>query len=30
LTPSKPSQPSWGTSSNKPSKDDWGDFDPLA
>ncbi|KAF5373040.1 hypothetical protein D9758_001726 [Tetrapyrgos nigripes] len=29
LTPSKPSQPSWGSSSSKPSKDDWGDFDPL-
>ncbi|RDB21346.1 Protein kinase domain-containing protein ppk32 [Hypsizygus marmoreus] len=30
LAPSKPLQPSWGTSTKKPSKDDWGDFDPLA
>lgn len=30
LAPSKPAQPSWGTSSKAPSKDDWGDFDPLA
>ncbi|KAJ4464613.1 other/SCY1 protein kinase [Lentinula edodes] len=29
LTPSKPAQPSW-KSSNKPTKDDWGDFDPLS
>ncbi|KAJ3780298.1 hypothetical protein GGU10DRAFT_417412, partial [Lentinula aff. detonsa] len=29
LTPSKPPQPSWNTS-NKSTKDDWGDFDPLA
>ncbi|KAK7440244.1 Protein kinase domain-containing protein ppk32 [Stygiomarasmius scandens] len=29
LTPSKPNQPSWNNSSKKPSKDDWGDFDPL-
>lgn len=28
LTPSKPAQPSWNT--NKTSKDDWGDFDPLS
>ncbi|THV08015.1 other/SCY1 protein kinase [Dendrothele bispora CBS 962.96] len=30
LTPSKPAQPSWNSSSNKASKNDWGDFDPLA
>lgn len=30
LAPSKPLQPSWGNSTKKPSKDDWGDFDPLA
>ncbi|KAF9070376.1 kinase-like domain-containing protein [Rhodocollybia butyracea] len=29
LTPSKPPPPPWKTS-NKPSKDDWGDFDPLS
>ncbi|KAJ4488353.1 other/SCY1 protein kinase [Lentinula aciculospora] len=29
LTPSKPPQPSWNAS-NKSSKDDWGDFDPLS
>ncbi|KAJ3815697.1 other/SCY1 protein kinase [Lentinula aff. lateritia] len=29
LTPSKPAQPLWNPS-NKPSKDDWGDFDPLS
>ncbi|KIK63734.1 hypothetical protein GYMLUDRAFT_40801 [Collybiopsis luxurians FD-317 M1] len=28
LTPSKPPQPAWN--SKKASKDDWGDFDPLA
>lgn len=32
LTPSKPPQPSWGSAgaSKQLSKDDWGDFDPLA
>ncbi|THH10987.1 hypothetical protein EW146_g8196 [Bondarzewia mesenterica] len=31
LTPSKPAQPSWSTTTTKQlSKDDWGDFDPLA
>ncbi|KAF8078142.1 kinase-like domain-containing protein [Lyophyllum atratum] len=30
LAPSKPSRPSWTNSSKPPSKDDWGDFDPLA
>ncbi|KDQ60613.1 hypothetical protein JAAARDRAFT_55341 [Jaapia argillacea MUCL 33604] len=31
LAPSKPSNPSWVSSSAKrPTKDDWGDFDPLA
>ncbi|GLB35144.1 putative protein tyrosine kinase [Lyophyllum shimeji] len=30
LAPSKPSEPSWGGTSKPPSKDDWGDFDPLA
>ncbi|PSR71142.1 hypothetical protein PHLCEN_2v12988 [Hermanssonia centrifuga] len=33
LAPSKLSQPSWSTASNHPkqlTKDDWGDFDPLA
>lgn len=33
LTPSKPSQPTWSGSNAGPkqlSKDDWGDFDPLA
>ncbi|KAG5342217.1 hypothetical protein C0989_004529 [Termitomyces sp. Mn162] len=29
LAPSKPPGPTWG-SSKQPSKDDWGDFDPLA
>ncbi|KAF8919611.1 kinase-like domain-containing protein [Mucidula mucida] len=29
LAPSKPSQPTWGTSTSKLSKSDWGDFDPL-
>ncbi|KIY43669.1 kinase-like protein [Fistulina hepatica ATCC 64428] len=28
LAPSKPAQPTW--TPKKPSKDDWGDFDPLA
>ncbi|KAF9456136.1 kinase-like domain-containing protein [Collybia nuda] len=30
LAPSKPSQLSWDNPNKKPSKDDWGDFDPLA
>ena len=32
LTPSKPAQPSWATTSGPKqlSKDDWGDFDPLS
>ncbi|KAG5645883.1 hypothetical protein DXG03_005030 [Asterophora parasitica] len=30
LSPSKPAQPSSGSSSKPLSKDDWGDFDPLA
>lgn len=29
LAPSKPQQPTWGNSTNQPSKDIWGDFDPL-
>lgn len=29
LVPSKPAQPKLGQSTNKLSKDDWGDFDPL-
>lgn len=29
LAPSKPQQPTWGNSTSKSSKDDWGDFDPL-
>ncbi|KAF8894414.1 kinase-like domain-containing protein [Infundibulicybe gibba] len=29
LTPSKPAQPTWN-STQKPSANDWGDFDPLA
>jgi len=30
LAPSRPAQPSWTGSSKKPTKQDWGDFDPLA
>ena len=30
LSPTKPAQPPYSTSANKPSKDVWGDFDPLA
>jgi len=30
MAPSKPLQPTWGNSTNKSSKDDWADFDPLA
>jgi SCY1-like protein 2 len=29
LAPSKPAQPSWGSSASS-GKNDWGDFDPLA
>jgi hypothetical protein len=30
MAPSKPAQPTWGSSTTKSSKDDWGDLDPLA
>jgi SCY1-like protein 2 len=30
LAPSKPATPAWGAGGKKVTKDDWGDFDPLA